>query len=298
MGGRRRGEEEGRWGGGEDEGVRGRRGEGGGIRMNRGSISMGRVSLCYRPAIAYSLKQILQFSLNFRELEVEGRCHKLCWGVPLVAALVCFAAVGYDSAGFWCWVRAGDGGETQDGLGAFLRFVVFYLPLWACSAFNCVVYMKLSSKLSTMLKYGDSEAGGLLGGTAAGQPAGQSDATDRVAGLGGGPVEAGGAFAKEGVGGDGVGAVAGVDDRSAKTNGFGNGRGMVSPRAGGEAGRAAEHVLRTTNETVLVTREGGWVSGQPPSRQVETMQVGAFLSRIIFSAQQRHSSGSSQQLFR
>lgn len=65
----------------------------------------------------------------------------VCFGVPLVLALLPLIDNSYGPSGAWCWV-------TKDGW----RFGQFYVPLWICIAFNSVIYFRVLRLLRRTLK--------------------------------------------------------------------------------------------------------------------------------------------------
>eukprot|EP00245_Coleochaete_scutata_P003058 TRINITY_DN1436_c0_g2_i1.p1 TRINITY_DN1436_c0_g2~~TRINITY_DN1436_c0_g2_i1.p1 ORF type:complete len:317 (+),score=43.52 TRINITY_DN1436_c0_g2_i1:235-1185(+) len=77
--------------------------------------------------------------------DVEGLhlpFHLYVWGTSFVMTVIPMLANDYGPAGAWCWVQ----NETLSG--KLLRFVTFYLPLWAAIIFNGSIYFQVIRMLN------------------------------------------------------------------------------------------------------------------------------------------------------
>eukprot|EP00271_Cylindrocystis_brebissonii_P006505 TRINITY_DN19282_c0_g1_i1.p1 TRINITY_DN19282_c0_g1~~TRINITY_DN19282_c0_g1_i1.p1 ORF type:complete len:328 (-),score=66.66 TRINITY_DN19282_c0_g1_i1:751-1734(-) len=68
--------------------------------------------------------------------------HLYAWGTSLVMTIIPSVAQDFGPAGAWCWV------QNETLAGKVLRFVTFYVPLWAAILFNGAVYFQVIRMLS------------------------------------------------------------------------------------------------------------------------------------------------------
>ena len=90
----------------------------------------------------------------------ERAYHVVCWGVPLVAALVLLftnSLGGADAGGHetWCWIRGADRGDAA----GYVQVAVFYLPLSAAFGFNALVYLRVGRAFRALVDEGAVDAG-------------------------------------------------------------------------------------------------------------------------------------------
>ncbi|CAD7925234.1 unnamed protein product [Amoebophrya sp. A120] len=105
-------------------------------------------SFLWSSAISHSLRLLLfrgKQTPSFKEMEVETKMHKVCWGVPFGVTLCVVLTHGYGPAGFWCWIQG------RNSYGSALRFLLFYVPLWATSLYNVYVYLALTKRLRLLM---------------------------------------------------------------------------------------------------------------------------------------------------
>ena len=90
----------------------------------------------------------------------SARTTSMCWGVPLVAALVLLftnSLGGADAGGHetWCWIRSADRGDAA----GYVQVAVFYLPLIAAFGFNALVYLRVGRAFRALVDEGAVDAG-------------------------------------------------------------------------------------------------------------------------------------------
>jgi cAMP receptor-like G-protein coupled receptor len=111
-------------------------------------------SVLWTTAIAMTL--YLFIFLRVQPERVERRLPLMalvCFGLPLVLALLPLADDAYGPSGAWCWVRTG----TSARLAAW-QFGIFYGPLWVAILFNAFVYLRTWRLLRRMLSAAGPEA--------------------------------------------------------------------------------------------------------------------------------------------
>lgn len=74
----------------------------------------------------------------------------VCYGFPAVLTLIPGLVHAYGLAGAWCWIS---------NKYNFLRFVQFYVPLWAAIIFNGYVYYIVTSTVSKSLHAAGTDNG-------------------------------------------------------------------------------------------------------------------------------------------
>jgi len=89
----------------------------------------------------YSLKQNQEALHKF-----EIAYHAVCWGVPLVLALLPLSTSSYGFSGAWCWMV-----NTDPASNAW-RFVVFYIPLYIFIISIFVLYGLVGRHMYTSFK--------------------------------------------------------------------------------------------------------------------------------------------------
>lgn len=110
-------------------------------------------SILWTGAIAHCLRRLLHGDLAVEGL--EGRLHLICWGLPSAASLLCAVTGVWGPAGTQCWIR-------NTSLGAVMRFLTFFLPLWLCVGYSLWVYRLVMRNLQALLEqqevHGDMDA--------------------------------------------------------------------------------------------------------------------------------------------
>lgn len=82
--------------------------------------------------------------------------HLICWGVPLVLGVLPLTTGSYGPTEVgWCWIVNDD----SNHIGTAWRFVCFYIPLWLCLTFNCVMLTKLYTGIRDALAAQGEEEG-------------------------------------------------------------------------------------------------------------------------------------------
>jgi hypothetical protein len=77
----------------------------------------------------YSISSIVQV----RMLELFFVClhspyHVICWGIPVILALIPLIELTYGLAGLWCWIRSSINDEPLP-LGIAFQFTLYYIPI-------------------------------------------------------------------------------------------------------------------------------------------------------------------------
>lgn len=109
-------------------------------------ISYFELSSCFwTVTIAHTLYRVL-FVPNTHMADMQKlmpKYHFACWVVPLFLSILPFSTHNMGTSGAWCWIST----EENESWGTAWRFVTFYVPLWACIAYNTYVYVLVIRRL-------------------------------------------------------------------------------------------------------------------------------------------------------
>jgi len=112
-------------------------------------ISYGQLSsVLWSAAIAFTLEMaVLRRSKSFSQEHISQYTYhyiSVCFGAPVIMALLPLITTSYGDTGGWCWI-------TQlDEAGLAWRMFQFYIPLWLVVIYNCYVYFRLYYRLKDM----------------------------------------------------------------------------------------------------------------------------------------------------
>lgn len=107
-------------------------------------------SVMWTTAIAFTLYMSVFKRMTADELKSKMVFfYAACYGLPIIAMVLPLALGAYGPAGAWCWIKD----DFQ-----WLRFVVFYIPLWIAIIFNAVVYTWVIRLIASTYAEGTDDA--------------------------------------------------------------------------------------------------------------------------------------------
>eukprot|EP00397_Hematodinium_sp_SG-2012_P056897 GEMP01070656.1.p1 GENE.GEMP01070656.1~~GEMP01070656.1.p1 ORF type:complete len:343 (+),score=45.07 GEMP01070656.1:25-1029(+) len=104
----------------------------------------GMASILWTGSIAYSLQFIVENCHGFNEREIEPMLMKICWGVPAIFTVLTMTVVGFEPAGYWCWI-------DDSALGEIFRLIDFYIPLWFTISYSLWIYQRLRKRITQLI---------------------------------------------------------------------------------------------------------------------------------------------------